>query len=136
MIQDLQWVPSGERFILISGMQPAVATLYDKNSNPLFEYGKRYRNTIRICPFSSSVLIGGFGNLAGEVDMWNLATNKEQGKTKAYCTVGIEWAPDGKHILSSVLYERVKVDNEIRIYNALGKLVCNKSFKESELHSA
>lgn len=117
-------------------MQPAVATLYDKNSNPLFEFGKRYRNTIRICPFSSSVLIGGFGNLAGEVDIWNLASHKEQGKTKAYCTVGIEWAPDGKHLLSSVLYERVKVDNELRVYNALGKLVCNKSFKESELHSA
>jgi uncharacterized protein with WD repeat len=52
MIHDLVWVPSGDKFIVVSGMQPAVATLYDKNSNPLFEYGKRYRNTVRICPFS------------------------------------------------------------------------------------
>lgn len=52
LIQDLAWVPTGETFIVISGMQPAVATLYDKNSNPLFEFGKRYRNTVRICPFS------------------------------------------------------------------------------------
>jgi translation initiation factor 2A len=136
MIQDLQWFPNGERFILISGTQPATATLFDKNSNPLFEFGKRYRNTIRVCPFSQSLLIGGFGNLAGEVDMWNLNNNKELGKTKAYCTVGIEWAADGKHLLSSVLYERVKVDNELRILNAFGKLVCKLSFKESELYSA
>ncbi len=72
MIHDLAWTPSGEQFILISGMQPSVATLYDKNSNPVFEFGKRYRNTIRICPFSQTALIGGFGNLAGEVDFWNL----------------------------------------------------------------
>lgn len=136
MIQDLQWLPNGERFILISGMQPATATLYDKNSNPLFEFGKRYRNTIRICPFSQTVLIGGFGNLAGEVDLWNLDITKELGKTKAYCTVGVEWAPDGKHILSSVLYERVKVDNELRIFNAVGKLVCSLSYKDTELNSA
>jgi translation initiation factor 2A len=117
-------------------VQPAVATLYDKLSNPLFEFGKRYRNTIRICPFSSSVLIGGFGNLAGEVDFWNLNEHKEIGKTKAYCTVGIDWAPNGKYVLSAVLYERVKVDNEIRIYSAFGRLLCSKSFKDSELHSA
>ena len=117
-------------------MQPAVATLYDKNSNPLFEFGKRYRNTVRICPFSQAALIGGFGNLAGEVDFWNLDTNRELGKTKAYCTVGIEWAPNGKFVLSSVLYERVKVDNELRIYNALGVQLCSLNFKQSELYDA
>jgi translation initiation factor 2A len=81
-------------------------------------------------------LIGGFGNLAGEVDLWDLASHIEIGKTKAYCTVGVEWAPNGKFILSSVLYERVKVDNEIRIYLANGQLLCNLSFKDTELHSA
>lgn len=137
LIQDLVWSPSGEQFIVISGMQPAVATLYDKNCNPIFEFGKRYRNTIRICPFSQTVLIGGFGNLAGEVDLWDLEKHHELGKTyKAYCTVGIEWAPDAKHLLSAVLYERVKVDNEVRIYNALGSLVCNLCYKDSELYEA
>ena len=47
---------------------------------------------------------------------------------KSQCTVGIEWAPDGKHVLSAVLYERVKVDNELRVYDAMGHLLCNQSF--------
>lgn len=51
-IQDVAWVDQTESFIVISGVQPATATLYDKNCQPLFEFGKRYRNTIRICPFS------------------------------------------------------------------------------------
>lgn len=136
MIHDIVWVPNGERFIVVSGAQPAVATLYDKNSNPLFEFGKRYRNTVKICPFSQIALIGGFGNLAGEVDFWSLDNHKELGKTKAYCSVGVHWAPNGKHLLSSVLYERVKVDNEVRIYNPTGQLVCSQSFKQSELYEA
>jgi translation initiation factor 2A len=130
------WTPNGEHFIVISGMQHATATLYDKNCNPQFEFGKRYRNTIRICPFTNGALIGGFGNLAGEVDIWSLDTHKEIGKTKAYCTVGVEWAPDGKHILTSVLHERVKVDNEVKIFKANGQLMTSLNFKESELYDA
>ncbi len=72
MIQDVAWVPNGVTFIVISGVQPATATLYDKDCNPLFEFGKRYRNTIRICPFSQCAMIGGFGNLTGEIDFWDL----------------------------------------------------------------
>ena len=74
MIQDIAWVPNGEQFIVISGVQPATSTLYDLNCNPLFEFGKRYRNTIRICPFSQVAMIGGFGNLTGEIDFWDLKT--------------------------------------------------------------
>jgi len=37
-------------------------------------------------------LIGGFGNLAGEVDFWSLDAHQEFGKTKAYCSVFVEWA--------------------------------------------
>lgn len=74
MIHDIKWTPDSESFIVISGKQPATATLYNKGGSPLFEFGKKFRNTIRICPFSNAVLIGGFGNLAGEVDFWSLDT--------------------------------------------------------------
>ena len=105
---------------MISGMQPATATLYDMNCNPIFEFGKRYRNTIRMCPFNNGALIGGFGNLAGEIDFWSLDSSKELGKTKAYCTVSVEWAADGKHVMTAVLHERVKVDNEVKFFRANG----------------
>jgi len=68
------------------------------------------------------------------VDFWHLDSLKEIGNTKAYCSVGVEWAPDGRYLMTSVLHDRVKVDNEIKIFSATGKLLCSKSFKESELH--
>jgi len=54
------------------------------------------------------------------VDVWTLDNNEEIGKTKAYCTVSVEWASDGKHIMTAVLHERVKVDNEVKIFKANG----------------
>jgi len=30
-VQDVEWVPTTESFILISGTQPATATIFDKN---------------------------------------------------------------------------------------------------------
>lgn len=81
-----------------------MATLYDKDCNPLFEFGKRYRNTIRICPFSQLLLIGGFGNLKGEIDIWNLHSLEQVGKARSDCAIDIEWSPNGKAIMTSVLY--------------------------------
>lgn len=75
-------MPKSQNFIVLSGLQPATATLYDKNCQALQELGKRFRNTIRICPFSQIAMIGGFGNLAGEIDFWDLKSMKELGNTK------------------------------------------------------
>lgn len=82
MVQDIKWVPKSQNFIVVSGLQPATATLYDKNCQALSEFGKRFRNTIRICPFSQIAMIGGFGNLAGEIDFWDIGSMKQLGKTK------------------------------------------------------
>lgn len=82
----------------------------------MFEFGKRYRNTIKINPFSNILLIGGFGNLAGEMDFWDIEQRKELGSTKSYCSVAIEWANDGYHLMTAVLFERVRVDNELKIF--------------------
>lgn len=121
---------------MISGNQPTTATLYDKNCQPLFEFGKRYRNTIRVCPFSQLVLIGGFGNLKGQIDFWALDTLEEVGSAKSDCAIDIEWSPDGTSVMTSVLYERVKVDNMINMFSGCGKKLLTKGFQFEELHSA
>lgn len=135
LIQDVAWVPSGEQFIVISGNQPATATLYDKNCQPLFEFGKRYRNTIRICPFSQLALIGGFGALKGAIDFWSLDTLEEVGSAKSDCAIDIEWSDDGKNIMTSVLWERVKVDNLINVFSGCGKKIL-EGHSFGSLHSS
>lgn len=102
----------------------------------MFEFGKRFRSTIRICPFSSLAMIGGFGNLAGEIDFWDINSMKQVGKTTSHCAVGIEWAPDGKTLMTSVLHARVKVDNMVTLFEADGRKLLPSPFLCTELHWA
>jgi uncharacterized protein with WD repeat len=70
-VSDVAWSPDCEDFIVISGKQPAVSTMYNKNCVPVFEFGRNHLNTIRYSPFSNLVLLGGFGNLVGAIEIWN-----------------------------------------------------------------
>ncbi len=68
--------------------------------------------------------------MKGEIDIWDIEALEQVGKTRSDCAIGIEYAPDGKHLMTSVLFERVKVDNQISIFNGCGKKLLNppKSF--------
>ena len=117
-IQDVDWAPDGRHFIVISGQQPAQSTLYlGEEAEPYFEYGQRFRNMVRFSPFSNTLIIGGFGNITkGEMDFWSIETDgkvndKEMGKAKHSCATKIDWSACGRYVLTSVLNERLKVDN-------------------------
>jgi hypothetical protein len=50
--------------------------------------------------------------------------------------VTVEWAKNGKHFMTAVLYERVKVENELKIFLANGQQILTKTFHDSELYDA
>ena len=91
---------------------------------------------MKICPFSSILMLGGFGNITkGEMNFWNMETQKEIGKAKFPCSIKIQWSPCGRYILNSVLYERLKVDNGFQIFRANGSKVLMKQESFQELHN-
>lgn len=61
---------------------PGGSVLFDKDCVPKFEFGKHHRNTIRYNPFSSFLCLAGFGNLAGDIDIWDLTTLSKIGTFK------------------------------------------------------
>lgn len=141
-IQDVEWSPDGRYFIVISGQQPAQATLYlGEEGEPFFEYGQRFRNTVRFCPFSHVLIIGGFGNITkGEMDFWNIEADgtvgeTEIGKAKHSCATKIDWSACGRYVLTSVLTERLKVDNGFQVFRGNGTAVLEGPIKFEELHS-
>lgn len=38
-IHDIQWNPSGDCYVVISGFVPAGSVLYDKTGIPMYEFG-------------------------------------------------------------------------------------------------
>jgi len=77
------------------------------------------------------MLLAGFGNLAGQMDIYDL----EKDYTKV-CTIEAsnasvcEWSPDGKHILTATTSPRLRVDNGVRIWHAAGQLMYNEDVNE------
>ncbi len=69
-------------FIAISGFMPAGSVLYDSLCVPKFEFGQHHRNTIKWSPLSRFVCLAGFGNLPGDMDIWDVYSLKQIGTCK------------------------------------------------------
>jgi len=144
-VQAVAWSPTRDEFILIHGFQPSQASLFNWDERAkkvtltkvLLE--KAHRNTIRFNHFGSLVCLAGFGNLAGQVDFFGRSEEGDDEKCDwvrvssctANCTVSAEWAPDGRHFLTSVLFPRMRVDNGASIWRAItGTKIAGREFEE------
>lgn len=66
--------------------------------------------SVKRCPktplvLGSVVLVGGFGNLAGEMDFYGMTDHgncERMATCHASCTVSVEWAADGIHTITAV----------------------------------
>lgn len=132
-VQAVAWSPTRDEFIFIRGTQPAQATLWSwdgkaqelRLAKVLLE--KAHRNTVRFNHFGSLVCLAGFGNLAGNMDFFGRLDGQScdfvrVSNCQADCTVSAEWAPDGRHFLTAVLFPRMRVDNGVSVWRALNGL--------------
>jgi translation initiation factor 2A len=110
---------------------PAKTTIFNVRAVPQHDFDLGPRNTILFSPHGRFVLVAGFGNLAGHMDIYDLEKNYAKVCTiqAANCTY-CEWSPDGKHILTATTSPRLRVDNGIRIWHMSGSLMYNEELME------
>ena len=63
---------------------PASAILYGSDNKPKFIFGKKHRNKILFNPFSKYMCLSGFGNLKGDIDIWDLENFEKTGSCNAH----------------------------------------------------
>ena len=71
-VHDFSWSKDGKKFIVISGFMPATCCLFSDKNELIFEFGKKHRNTVYWGNLGRFVCLAGFGNLNGEMDVWDL----------------------------------------------------------------
>ncbi len=136
-IHDMKWTPDGSAFLVMSGSQPAKIVLFSSDCVPLVEVDGSYKNYIAFSDGGRFLMLGGFGNLAGDVEFWDLKAKQLIGNTKAHCTVTAEWAPDSRCVLTAVLNPRMRIDNAISFYASTGgKPFLADSYVTTELYEA
>ncbi|KAJ1561099.1 hypothetical protein HK405_004927, partial [Cladochytrium tenue] len=129
-IHAVAWSPNSREFVAIHGVMPAQATLFDHRANPIYSFGAAHRNAVSYSPHGRFVAIGGFGNLKGDIDVWDRATFTRLATIHADNCSLCEWAPDGRHLLTATVYRRLKVDNGILLWHYSGVLVHRIAQKE------
>lgn len=130
-IHDITWSPSSREFAVSYGYMPASTTFFDARGNAIHQFPDAPRNTILYSPHARFVLVAGFGNLQGTVDVYD-----RQNKFGKVCTFEASntsvcsWSPCGRYIMTATTSPRLRVDNGLKIWHASGKLIYVTEYPE------
>ncbi|KAK4131477.1 translation initiation factor eIF-2A [Trichocladium antarcticum] len=130
-IHDIAWSPNSTEFGVIYGFMPAKTTVFNHRGVPTHSFPIGPRNTIIFSPTGRFVLVAGFGNLAGQIDVYDL--EKEYRKV---CTIEsgnpslCTWSPDSRFILTATTSPRLRVDNGIKLWHVGGAIMYNEEMEE------
>ncbi|KAH0478778.1 MAG: hypothetical protein KVP17_001294 [Porospora cf. gigantea B] len=123
-IHDITWSTTENKFAAVSGPIPPKVTLFDGTTGkPLVDFGTSRRNTLRFSKCGRFLLSGGFGNMAGLTDIWDLQKLTVVGSNRLDCTVLCSWAPDSRWILCASALPRMKIDNHFKIVQYNGAVL-------------
>ena len=109
---------------------PAKTTIFDHRVNVLHDFGTSPRNYVSYNPQGRLMMIAGFGNLSGAVDIWDRKTLTKEASYNASNTSYTDWSPDGRFLLCATLSPRMRVDNGVRILHWSGSLVFEEAVDE------
>jgi translation initiation factor 2A len=130
-IHDVSWSPNSKEFGVVYGYMPAKTTIFNQRAVATHTFPLGPRNTILFSPTGRFVLVAGFGNLAGQMDIYDLEKDYRkictiEGGNPSVC----EWSPDSRFILTATTSPRLRVDNGVRIWHVGGGIVYNEDMVE------
>lgn len=127
----MTWSPNSKEFGVVYGYMPAKTVVFNTRAAVTHQFALSPRNTILFSAYGRFVLVAGFGNLAGQMDIYDV----ERGYRKL-CTIEAtnasvcQWSPDERYILTATTSPRLRVDNGIRIWHIGGGLMYNEDLQE------
>ncbi|KAK9754402.1 Eukaryotic translation initiation factor eIF2A [Popillia japonica] len=131
-IYSVAWSPKGQEFCVIYGFTPAKSTIFNLKCEPVFELGVGPKNSIYYNIQGNILLLGGFGNLPGQIEIWDAVNKKLISKCDAPDTTHLEWSPEGTHFLTATTAPRLRIGNGYKIWHYSGILQFEKSVGANE----
>lgn len=130
-IADVSWSPNSREFGVVYGYTPAKATIFSDRAVAKHSFPLAPRNTIQFSPNARFVLIGGFGNFVGQIDIFDL--EKDYRKV---CTIEsgspsvCAWSPDSRYLMTATTSPRLRVDNGVKIWHVSGPIMYHENMDE------
>ncbi|KAJ1721968.1 hypothetical protein LPJ53_003571 [Coemansia erecta] len=129
-IHDVAWSPAAKEFVVAYGFMPAKTALFNHRAELVHDFGVAPRNYVRFNPHGRVLAVAGFGNLSGQVDLWDRRTLQRVASIDAHGASACEWSADGRYLMAATLSPRLRVDNGIRIWHYSGALVLHREIAE------
>lgn len=130
-IHDVAWSPNSTEFGVVYGYMPAKTTIFNHRGVAVHSFPIGPRNTIIFSPTGRFALVAGFGNLAGQMDVYDLEKDYRK-----ICTIEsgnpsvCAWSPDSRYILTATTSPRLRVDNGVKIWHVGGGIMYNEDMVE------
>ncbi|KAJ8280527.1 hypothetical protein GJAV_G00055910 [Gymnothorax javanicus] len=122
-IYDVAWSPSSSEFCVVYGFMPAKATIFNLKCDPVFDFGTGPRNAAFYSPQGHILVLAGFGNLRGQMEVWDVKKYKQVSKPEAPDSTHFSWCPDGEHIVTATCSPRLRVSNGYKIWHYTGTVL-------------
>ena len=114
-IYNLAWNPRGDTFAVCAGMMPSHTVLYYKTGEPFLVVLKDPKNSVYWSPNGDFIAVAGFGNLNGEIQIWDVSKKTLLGKCQHSDAGDLEWAPDGRRFVTKVEFRFLREGNQYRV---------------------
>ncbi|KAK4124594.1 translation initiation factor eIF-2A [Parathielavia appendiculata] len=130
-IHDVAWSPNSTEFGVVYGYMPAKTTIFNHRGVAIHSFPIAPRNTIIFSPTGRFALVAGFGNLAGQIDVYDLEKDYRkictiESGNPSVCT----WSPDSRYIMTATTSPRLRVDNGIKLWHVGGGIMYNEEMVE------
>lgn len=130
-IHDVTWSPNGKEFGVIYGYMPAKTTIFNQRAVAMHSFQIAPRNTLIFSPTGRFVLVAGFGNLAGQIDVYDLEKDYRKITTIESGNPSVcQFSPDSRYILTATTSPRLRVDNGIKIWHVGGSIMYSEDMVE------
>ncbi|XP_013787900.1 eukaryotic translation initiation factor 2A-like [Limulus polyphemus] len=131
-IYSIDWSPRCNEFCVVYGFMPAKATIFNLKCEPVFDFGTGPRNAVYYNSHGNMLILAGFGNLRGNVEVWDMKAKKLVTQTQASDSTFLSWCPDGEHILTATTSPRLRVANGYRVWHYTGSLLFERRWDSDQ----
>ncbi|PIO26219.1 hypothetical protein AB205_0034350 [Aquarana catesbeiana] len=100
-IYDVVWDKNSTEFCAVYGFMSAKATVLNLKCDPIFDFGTGPRNAAFYSPQGHILVLAGFGNLRGQMEVWDIKNYKLISKPTASDATYFAWCPNGENIVTA-----------------------------------
>lgn len=122
-IHAVTWNPNSSEFCVVYGFMPAKVSFFNLKCDSIYECEEGALNSIYYNGFGNLVILAGFGNLRGNVEIWDVAKKKKISALQAADSTLLEWCPNGELFITATTAPRLRMSNGFKVWHYSGALL-------------